>query len=109
MTHAIRPEILNDDNLALQAVWLIEGYQPTPAAIGVFAAASAGSTPYPSVPLSSACCTLHLGAELADFMQGKEGAEQALKDIELPPISPQQKKKALLNKPHYHQRGVSPL
>ena len=39
MAHAIRPEILNDTT-STQAVWLIDGYQPTPAAIGVFAAAT---------------------------------------------------------------------
>ena len=79
MTHAIRPEILNDET-ALEAVWLIEGYEPTPAAKGVFAAASSTSIPYPSLPQQP---LLHsaLGAELPDFMQGKEGAEQALKDI----------------------------
>jgi ABC-type glycerol-3-phosphate transport system substrate-binding protein len=80
MAHAIRPEILNDTT-STQAVWLIDGYQPTPAAIGVFAAANAGSTPYPMVPYQG---LLHsaLGAELGDFMQGKESAEQALADIE---------------------------
>ena len=80
MTHAIRPEMLNDTT-STQAVWLIDGYQPTPAAIGVFAAANAGSTPYPMVPYQG---LLHsaLGAELGDFMQGKESAEQALADIE---------------------------
>ena len=79
LTHAIRPEILNDET-ALEAVWLIEGYEPTPAAKGVFAAASSTSIPYPSLPQQP---LLHsaLGAELPDFMQGKEGAEQALKDI----------------------------
>ena len=80
MAHAIRPEILNDTT-STQAVWLIDGYQPTPAAIGVFAAANAGSTPYPMVPYQG---LLHsaLGAELGDFMQGKESAEQALADVE---------------------------
>ncbi|MDG2405897.1 MAG: extracellular solute-binding protein [Paracoccaceae bacterium] len=80
LTHAIRPEILNDET-ALEAVWLIEGYEPTPAAKGVFAAASSTSIPYPSLPQQP---LLHsaLGAELSDFMLGKESAEQALADIE---------------------------
>jgi ABC-type glycerol-3-phosphate transport system substrate-binding protein len=80
LNHAIRPGILNDIT-APQAVWLIEGYEPTPAAVGVFAAAGAGSTPYPMVPYQG---LLHsaLGAELADFMQGKESASAALADVE---------------------------
>ncbi len=40
-----------------------------------------GTTPYPMLPYMG---LLHsaLGAELGDFMQGKESAEQALADIE---------------------------
>jgi maltose-binding protein MalE len=60
---------------------LIDGYQPTTDAAGVFAAAQAGTTPYPMLPYMG---LLHsaLGNELADFMQGKESAEQALADVE---------------------------
>lgn len=80
MTHAIRPEMLTDDTSHL-AVWLIDGYEPTSDATGVFAAAQAGTTPYPMLPYMG---LLHsaLGNELADFMQGKESAEQALADVE---------------------------
>jgi hypothetical protein len=80
LVHAIRPEILGDDDTAKQAVWLIDGYKPTEAAVGVFAAAGGKSKPYPSLPQQP---LLHsaLGAELSDFMQGKESAEQALDDI----------------------------
>ncbi|MEM9210818.1 MAG: extracellular solute-binding protein [Pseudomonadota bacterium] len=80
MTHAIRPDILNDETSS-QAVWLIDGYEPTEAAVGVFAAAQAGSIPYPMLPYMGLMHTA-LGAELADFMQGKETAEQALADVE---------------------------
>jgi len=81
LKHAIRPEILADEDTAIQAVWLIDGYEPTPAAEGVFAAAQAGSTPYPMLPYMGLMHTA-LGNELADFMQGKESAEQALADVE---------------------------
>jgi ABC-type glycerol-3-phosphate transport system substrate-binding protein len=81
MTHAIRPEILADDEVASQAVWLIDGYKPTPAAVGVFAAAEANTIPYPMLPYMGLLHTA-LGKELADFMQGKESAEQALADVE---------------------------
>ena len=80
MKHAIRPEMLNDTT-APQAVWLIDGYEPTDAAVGVFAAAQSGSVPYPMLPYQGLLHTA-LGAELADFMQGKETAEQALADAE---------------------------
>ncbi|MDJ0827076.1 MAG: extracellular solute-binding protein [Rhodobacter sp.] len=80
MMHGIRPAMLNDETSTL-AVWLIDGYEPTPAAIGVFEAAQAGTIPYPMLPYMGLMHTA-LGNELADFMQGKESAEQALTDVE---------------------------
>ena len=80
MTHAIRPEMLNAETSPL-AVWLIDGYEPTDAAQGVFAAANAGTIPYPMLPYQGLLHTA-LGGELTDFMQGKESAEQALSDVE---------------------------
>ncbi|WP_432448435.1 ABC transporter substrate-binding protein [Aliiroseovarius marinus] len=81
MMNGIRPELMQDAEIASQAVWLIEGYEPTEAAIGVFDAAKAGTVPYPMVPYMG---LMHgaIGNELADFLQGKESAEQALADIE---------------------------
>lgn len=81
LMNAIDPSILSDGDVAKEAVWLIDGYQPTEAAVGVFAAAEAGSVPYPMLPYMGLMHTA-LGAELADFMQGKESAEQALADVE---------------------------
>lgn len=81
LTNGIRPEILSDPEIAKQAVWLIEGYEPTPAATGVFDAANMGTIPYPMLPYMGLMHTA-LGNELADFMQGKESAEQALADVE---------------------------
>jgi len=80
MKHAVRPEMLNDET-ALLAVWLIEGYQPTVASRGVVAAAQMGAKPYPMVSYQG---LLHsaLGAEIVDFMQGKEAATTALADTE---------------------------
>jgi ABC-type glycerol-3-phosphate transport system substrate-binding protein len=62
-------------------VWLIEGYEPSATAAGVSATAAAGAKPYPMLPFMG---TLHgaLGAEISDFLQGKETAEQALADVE---------------------------
>ena len=81
LKNGISPEILGKDGVAEQAVWLIEGYEPTSAATGVFAAAQSGSIPYPMLPYMGLMHTA-LGAELADFMSGKESAEQALADVE---------------------------
>ena len=81
MKNGIDPSILSQGDVAEQAVWLIDGYQPTDAAIGVFAAAQMGTTPYPMLPYMGLMHTA-LGAELTDFMQGKESAEQALADVE---------------------------
>ena len=81
MMNGIRSEILQDPEVAKQAVWLIDGYEPTPAAVGVFAAAEMSTIPYPMLPYMGLLHTA-LGAELSDFMQGKESAEQALADVE---------------------------
>lgn len=81
LMNGIRPNLMADEAIRTQAVWLIEGYQPTDAAIGVFEAAKMGTTPYPMLPYMGLMHSA-LGAELGDFMQGKESAEQALADIE---------------------------
>ena len=66
----------NDD-----AVWLIEGFEPGPRSIGVLEAARMGAKPYPMIPSMS---LLHnaVGAEIVEFLQGSESAEQALADAE---------------------------
>ncbi|MEM7439130.1 MAG: extracellular solute-binding protein [Pseudomonadota bacterium] len=81
LMNAIDPGILSDAEVGKLAVWLIDGYEPTDAAKGVFAAAEMGTTPYPMLPYMGLLHTA-LGAELTDFMQGKETAEQALADVE---------------------------
>jgi len=80
MMHAIRPAMLNETT-SPQAVWLIEGYEPTPAAAGVFAAAAMGTKPYPMLPYAGLMHSA-AGAELVDFMQGKETAKEALAGLE---------------------------
>ncbi|MEM7268639.1 MAG: extracellular solute-binding protein, partial [Pseudomonadota bacterium] len=81
MMNGIDPAMMGDDEIRRQAVWLIEGYEPTDAAKGVFAAAQMGTIPYPMLPYMGLLHTA-LGAELNDYMQGKESAEQALADVE---------------------------
>jgi ABC-type glycerol-3-phosphate transport system substrate-binding protein len=78
MMHAIRPETAQQNPDA--AVWLIEGYEPGPAAVGVVANAQSGARAYPMVPWMG---LLHetLGTELADFIKGTEDTDKALADI----------------------------
>jgi ABC-type glycerol-3-phosphate transport system substrate-binding protein len=80
MVHGISPELLEDPTAAAAAVWLIPGYEPTPAAVGVVANLEAGTKPYPMVPYMGLLHTA-LGDNLAEFMQGEESAEQALEDV----------------------------
>jgi len=79
MMNGISTEMVQANNDA--ATWLINGYKPSKAASGVAATAMNGASPYPMLPFMGA---LHgaAGAELADFLQGNESAEQALSDIE---------------------------
>ena len=81
MTNAIRPSIIDNEDIRKQAVWLIEGYKPTNAARGVFAAAKMNTTPYPMLPYAGLMHSA-IGKEIADFMQGKETADKTLSDIE---------------------------
>ena len=81
MLNAIDPSIIKDENIRKQAVWLLEGYTPTDAARGVFAAAKMNTTPYPMLPYAGLMHSA-IGAEIADFMQGKESAKKTLSDIE---------------------------
>jgi ABC-type glycerol-3-phosphate transport system substrate-binding protein len=79
MMHAIdTPTATNNPDAA---AWLIPGFEPGPASAGVIASAEAGAKPYPMIPQMG---ILHeaLGAELADFMAGRETAEQALADVQ---------------------------
>jgi len=95
MSNGIRPELMGNETIRTQAVWLIDGYTPTDAAIGVFEAAKMGTIPYPMLPYMGLMHSA-LGNELSDFMQGKESAEQALADVEAAYIAAA-KEKGFLN------------
>jgi multiple sugar transport system substrate-binding protein len=79
LVHGISPEMVRANND--KAVWLIEGYVPGKAAEGVSASAVGGASPYPMLPYMGLLHTA-LGAEISDFLQGKESAQQALADVE---------------------------
>jgi len=63
------------------AVWLMEGYDPAPAMIGVLSSMEAGARPYPMLPFMG---LMHaaLGSELVAFMQGRDDAATALAKVE---------------------------
>ena len=79
MVNGISADMVRENND--KAVWLIDGYQPGPAAAGIAMTASSGTKPYPMLPFMG---ILHsaLGNELAGYLQGTESAEQALADAE---------------------------
>ena len=87
------------DNMVManndKAVWLMDSYKPGLAAAGVSKVASAGADPYPMLPYMG---LLHMAfsAELPDFLQGNESAEQTLADVEAA-YTVQAKEKGFLN------------
>ena len=77
MMHGMSPEVAKEH--AAVAAWLVKGYEPTPAAVGVYETLKAGAKPYPMLPYMGVLFTA-IGDNLAQFMQGQESAEQALAD-----------------------------
>ncbi|AVF04410.1 MAG: extracellular solute-binding protein [Devosia indica] len=78
MVHGISPEMMAANKDA--ATWLIAGYEPGPAAVGVIANANGGARAYPMQPYMGLLHTA-LSTELAEFVAGSEDAEQALADV----------------------------
>lgn len=78
MVHGISPDMMaaNKD----VATWLIAGYEPGPAAVGVIANANGGARAYPMQPYMGLLHTA-LSTELAEFVAGSEEADQALADV----------------------------
>ena len=79
MMNGISSDVVKANNDA--AVWLDGAYMPSPASAGVSGTAAGGAAPYPMLPFMGALHTA-LGAEITDFLQGSENAEQALADVE---------------------------
>ena len=78
MMHGIAPEVAK--KYPAVTAWLIKGYEPTPAAIGVFATAKGGAKAYSTLPYMGILHTA-IGDEIGGFMQGQESAKQALADV----------------------------
>jgi len=79
MMHGISPAVIAANPET--ATWLVKGYTPGPAAIGVIANATGGARAYPMTPFMGLLHTA-LSTELADFVAGKEDAAKALADVE---------------------------
>jgi ABC-type glycerol-3-phosphate transport system substrate-binding protein len=79
MMHGISPAVIAAHSDA--ATWLVKGYTPGPAAVGVIANANAGARAYPMTPYMGLLHTA-LSTELADFVAGKEDAAKALADVD---------------------------
>lgn len=78
MMHGISPAVIAANPNA--ATWLVKGYTPGPAAVGVIATANGGARAYPMQPYMGLLHTA-LSTELAEFIAGKEDAAQALADV----------------------------
>lgn len=78
MVHGISPETVAANSAV--ATWLVAGYTPGPTAIGVIGNANGGARAYPMQPYMGLLHTA-LSSELADFIAGKEEADQALTDV----------------------------
>ncbi len=78
MVHGINPGMVAANPTV--ATWLVKGYEPGPAAVGVIANANGGARAYPMQPYMGLLHTA-LSSELAEFIAGKEDATQALADV----------------------------
>lgn len=79
LMEGIDREMVTNNNDA--AVWLINGYKPGPMAMGAAETAENGALPYPN-GIEMGLMHTALGNNVADFLTGKETAEQTLLDIE---------------------------
>lgn len=79
MVYGARPEVAQANPTG--ATWLMKDFDAPASANGVLGTAAEGARAYPMTPYMGLLHTA-LGAELAEFMQGSEGAEQALSDVE---------------------------
>lgn len=78
MIHAIRPEVAAAHRDV--APWLVKGYVPGPAAVGVIATARAGARAYPMLPYMGLLHTA-LSNELGGFLQGQKDAAKTMADV----------------------------
>lgn len=80
LAHAVSPGLLNETTMEM-AVWMIEGYEPSPVSSGVLATIQSGAQPYPMLPYMGLLHTA-LGDNVAAFLQGRSSADETLEAVE---------------------------
>ena len=78
MMHAVSPAVAAAHPAA--APWLMKGFKPGPAQVGVMATARGGAKPYPMLPYMGLLHTA-LSNEIGDFLKGNKDAQKTLNDI----------------------------
>jgi ABC-type glycerol-3-phosphate transport system substrate-binding protein len=79
MMHAVSPAVAAAHPDA--APWLMKGFKPTAAAVGVIDTAVAGARAYPMLPYMGLLHTA-LSNEIGDYLKGSKDAPKTLADIE---------------------------
>jgi multiple sugar transport system substrate-binding protein len=79
MMHAMSPEVAAAHPDA--APWLMKGFKPGPAQVGVMATAQGNAKAYPMLPYMGLLHTA-LSNEIGDFLKGTKDATKTLADIE---------------------------
>jgi multiple sugar transport system substrate-binding protein len=79
MMHAVRPDVATSHPGS--APWLMKGFKPGPAAVGVIATANGGAKAYPMLPYMGLLHTA-LSNEIGDYLKGSKDAPKTLADIE---------------------------
>jgi ABC-type glycerol-3-phosphate transport system substrate-binding protein len=79
MMHAIRPEVATTHPDS--APWLMKGFRPGAASVGVIATAMAGAKAYPMLPYMGLLHTA-LSNEIGDYLKGGKDEAKTLADIE---------------------------
>lgn len=80
LAHGIQPAMLNDETMKM-AVWMIDGYKPSPVSEGVLATIQSGAKPYPMRPYQGLLHTA-IGDNVAKFLKGSASATDTLAAIE---------------------------
>jgi ABC-type glycerol-3-phosphate transport system substrate-binding protein len=79
MMHAMRPEVAAAH--ADAAAWLMKGFKPSAATVGILATAMQGAKAYPMLPYMGLLHTA-LSNEIGDYLKGDKDAAKTLADIE---------------------------
>ena len=94
LVHAIQPDLLTDETQQM-AVWMIEGYEPTPVSAGVLDTINAGAQPYPMLPLHGPAAHRAGGDNIAAYLQDRVPPRKPSRRSRLP--IPRRRERGFLN------------